>query len=163
MLDSKVIGEKIARLRKAQGLTQQELADRIFVTAQAVSGWERGQFLPAVDNLVDLCKLLNCKLTDILDENNLRELADGRIDTQEIDIALLISLAPFISETQTERLASCVCGEFDAYMLCGLVPFVSGDTLFNLLLRCDEIPLELISVFMPFLTEEQLKELIKNV
>lgn len=36
------IGEQIRKLRKKQGLTQDALAKRLFVTSQAVSQWERG-------------------------------------------------------------------------------------------------------------------------
>ena len=42
-MDAKVLGAKIAALRKAQGLTQKQLAERLHVTDGAVSKWERGQ------------------------------------------------------------------------------------------------------------------------
>lgn len=42
MCDNEKIGAYIASLRKAVGLTQAELGERLGVTGQAVSGWERG-------------------------------------------------------------------------------------------------------------------------
>ena len=42
MFDTKIIGKKIAALRKAKDMTQMELADQMFVSYQAVSNWERG-------------------------------------------------------------------------------------------------------------------------
>ena len=164
MLDNKVVGENIVRMRKQCKLTQQELADKLFVTVQAVSGWERGQFLPSVDNLVDLSKVLKCNLTDILDEEKLSKCVDEKIATSPaVDIALLIGLAPFIDGKQLEKMSDCVCGEFDAYMLCSLAPFVSADCLYNLLLRCDKIPYEALCGLMPFLEPEQVSELLKKV
>ena len=163
MLDNRFVGENIARIRKERKLTQQELANKLFVTVQAVSGWERGQFLPSVDNLVDLSKVLECNLTDILDEEELSKCVDDKIaTTSAVDIALLIGLAPFLDRKQIEKMSGCVCGEFDAYMLCGLAPFVSSNCLFNLLLHCDEIPYEALCGLMPFLEPEQMSELLKK-
>lgn len=41
-MDINKVGKFIASLRKAKGLTQQELGDKLFVTNKAVSKWERG-------------------------------------------------------------------------------------------------------------------------
>lgn len=43
--------EKIIKIREANNLTQQQLADRVFVTRQAVSKWERGLAYPSLDTL----------------------------------------------------------------------------------------------------------------
>ncbi|SDM40941.1 zinc ribbon domain-containing protein [Actinomyces ruminicola] len=52
------IGEVIAEVRAAQGMTQDELAQRVMVTRQAVSRWETGATTPGVD----MCKLLAAAL-----------------------------------------------------------------------------------------------------
>ncbi len=44
-INKEKFGEFIARLRKEKGLTQQELADRLFLSNKAVSKWERGDSL----------------------------------------------------------------------------------------------------------------------
>ena len=41
----------LIQLREKNGLSQQELADRMFITRQAVSRWERGETLPSSDLL----------------------------------------------------------------------------------------------------------------
>ena len=41
-MNSKLFGEKISALRKAKGLTQEELGNKVFVSKQAVSKWETG-------------------------------------------------------------------------------------------------------------------------
>ena len=61
------IGERIQKLRKKQGLTQASLAERLFVTPQAVSQWERDITIPDTDKLADIAAALHTtvnKLTD---------------------------------------------------------------------------------------------------
>lgn len=48
--------EKITAQRKAHGLSQEELADRLGVSRQAVSRWEQGSALPDANNLVQLSR-----------------------------------------------------------------------------------------------------------
>lgn len=60
------VGEQIAVLRKAKGLTQSELGERIGVSFQAVSKWERGETLPDITLLPDLAKILETTIDFIL-------------------------------------------------------------------------------------------------
>ncbi len=53
------IGRNIAFLRKNAGFTQEELAEKLGVTAQAVSKWENGHNLPDIENLMLTAELLN--------------------------------------------------------------------------------------------------------
>lgn len=50
------LSEKITAQRKAHGLSQEELADRLGVSRQAVSRWEQGSALPDANNLVQLSR-----------------------------------------------------------------------------------------------------------
>ncbi len=60
------VGEQIAVLRKSKGLTQSELGERLGVSFQAVSKWERGETLPDVTLLPDLAKILETTVDFIL-------------------------------------------------------------------------------------------------
>lgn len=53
------IGQYIKKLRKAKGITQQQLADKLNVSFQAVSKWENDETLPDVALLLDLCNQLD--------------------------------------------------------------------------------------------------------
>ena len=62
MIDREQIGIRIAVLRKKAGLSQQALADKLGVSAQAVSKWEGGKNLPdidwsAVEGMFDMSKV----------------------------------------------------------------------------------------------------------
>mgnify|MGYP003297977613 FL=1 len=65
-MDSKLVGAQIARLRKEKGLTQNDLGDRLGVSFQAVSKWERGETLPDTAILLDLANSLETSVDAIL-------------------------------------------------------------------------------------------------
>lgn len=60
------VGEQISVLRKNKNMTQNELGERIGVTFQAVSKWERGETLPDTAVLVDLANILETTTDYIL-------------------------------------------------------------------------------------------------
>lgn len=84
----------LIRLRKEAGLSQEELADKLAVSRQAVSKWERGEALPDTDNLIRLARLYNVSIDEIVgyapeketsaDEN---KAAGGADDAKETDNA----------------------------------------------------------------------------
>lgn len=62
-------GEKILRLRKARGWSQEELASHISVTRQAVSRWESDSAKPDTDKVIALCDLFGISADYLLREN----------------------------------------------------------------------------------------------
>ena len=66
VLNTEKVGSQIAALRKAKGITQSELGERIGVSFQAVSKWERGETLPDVSVLPDLARVLETTVDFIL-------------------------------------------------------------------------------------------------
>ena len=62
------LSQKLKELRKKQGLTQLELAERLFVSRQAISGWEAGTSRPSTENLQSLSRLFNIPLETLLDD-----------------------------------------------------------------------------------------------
>ena len=65
-MDSKLVGAQIAHMRKEKGLTQNDLGDRLGVSFQAVSKWERGETLPDTAILLDLANALETSVDCIL-------------------------------------------------------------------------------------------------
>ena len=64
-MSKKTLGAMIAELRKAQGMTQLELAEKMGVTDKAVSKWERGESIPDVMTMVQLAELFGISLDDL--------------------------------------------------------------------------------------------------
>lgn len=60
--------DKLARMRKNNNLSQEQFADKMGVSRQAVSKWESGQSIPDMEKIMTMCKLLNCNLDDLLDD-----------------------------------------------------------------------------------------------
>ena len=65
-MDVMKIGGYIQHLRKAAGLTQKDLAEKLGVSFQAVSKWENGDALPDTGLLLDLCDALNTTVDKLL-------------------------------------------------------------------------------------------------
>ena len=63
------LGEKILRLRKLSGMSQEELASQITVSRQAISKWELGESVPDTDNVVQICKLFNVSADYLLNDD----------------------------------------------------------------------------------------------
>lgn len=61
------LGEKIKEARKKAGLTQEQFAEKIFVSRQAVTKWESDKGTPDVENLKAISKLLNVSIDFLLD------------------------------------------------------------------------------------------------
>jgi len=59
-------GEAIQRIRKERGLTQEQLAEMAAITSNTVSRIERGQLIPALPTLVDICNALEIGTDSIL-------------------------------------------------------------------------------------------------
>ena len=75
-------GEKIAALRKEQGMSQEALGEKLGLSRQAVSKWEADQAVPTMDNLMELSKLFGVPVDTLLRPD--AELVPKTEDTAEI-------------------------------------------------------------------------------
>ena len=60
------LGKRIMALRKAAGMTQEQVAERLGVSPQAVSKWETGTADPSTSNLLALAKLFGVSAEELL-------------------------------------------------------------------------------------------------
>ena len=70
-MDTLKIGQYIQHLRKANGMTQKQLAEKLNISFQAVSKWENGDALPDTGILLDLCDLLGTTADRLLNGGTL--------------------------------------------------------------------------------------------
>lgn len=63
---AKRLGANLAKARRARGLTQEQVAMHVYVTAQAVSKWENGKSEPDLGTLLALSLLLGVTADDLL-------------------------------------------------------------------------------------------------
>lgn len=69
-------GEKLQQLRKNKGLTQEELANAVYVSRTAVSKWESGRGYPNIDSLRQLSKLFSISIDVLLSGDELLTIAE---------------------------------------------------------------------------------------
>ena len=62
------LGEKIKEARKAAGLTQEQLAQKLIISRQAITKWEADKGIPDTQNLKTLSKLLGVSVDYLLDD-----------------------------------------------------------------------------------------------
>lgn len=65
-LDAATLGTFVARVRAERGLTQRQLAERLYVSDKTVSKWERGLSLPSVPLLVPLAGALGLSISELM-------------------------------------------------------------------------------------------------
>ena len=71
-MDNYVTGTTIRNMRETKGLTQEELAARIHVSAKAVSKWETGKGFPDISLLEPLARALDISVIELLSGDNIR-------------------------------------------------------------------------------------------
>ena len=69
-MDIRETGQKIVKLRHNNKITQEELAEKIGVSSQAVSKWENGKNLPDIEHLMDIAKLFNVPYSFFIEDEN---------------------------------------------------------------------------------------------
>ena len=69
--------KKLQELRKQKGLTQEELAEKLYVTRTAVSKWESGRGYPNIDSLKGIAKFFSISLDDLLSGDELLTIAEA--------------------------------------------------------------------------------------
>ena len=140
-MDLVKIGRFIAERRKAQGLTQARLAELLGITDRAVSKWENGKSLPDASIMLELCRILQISVNDLLcgevvcvehrneqTEKNLLEMvrqkeeADRQLLTAEIYIGVLGSVI-LLALVFTAGFAPMADWARVALIAAGLIPF----------------------------------------
>ena len=59
-------GDNLKLIRKRKNMLQEDLADKVNVSRQSVSKWENGEAYPEMNNILELCKIFNCKINDLV-------------------------------------------------------------------------------------------------
>lgn len=63
-------GEVLQTKRKSMGLTQEDLADKLFVSSETISNWETNKTTPDIDNVIRISQLFDISLNNLLLEGS---------------------------------------------------------------------------------------------
>ena len=160
-MDMHAIGRRIAEMRRQKDMTQLELADKMGVSAQAISSWEVGKTMPDIAKLPDISQVLGITIDELLGnvahssiiKNVLMQ--DG--SHEPISAEDLKELAPLLKPSQVESLAEDV-EQLTLSDLLVLGPFLGSEKL-GLLAKKAEFSTKELWLIAPFLSRQTLYEL----
>ena len=96
-----ILADKIIRLRKKNGWSQEELAEKMNVSRQAVSKWESAQTIPDLEKILQLGQLFGVTTDYLLkDELEVEEFTNG-VDTQSVKRITLEEANTYLSQRKT--------------------------------------------------------------
>lgn len=186
MFDVRAVGGRIAEGRKKKDMTQSELADAMGISVQAVSNWERGNSMPDISKLADLCSILDTTVDELLGKKNavVDQLAQGGdvvldgVDPAEVkeaaeiakpstikrimkengtkNVGIIYEFLPFLSSDFVAELAR---KEYDAgNTVVTFLPFMHKDDVDALMMRAVADDRDYF-YFLPFVSQEKVGEL----
>ena len=142
-MDNRVAGRRIAALRQARGMTQQQLAAMMNVSHQAVSKWESGLALPDIQTMLELTRFFGITVEQLLEEEQTEvemktdetandtpeENDEPKKEVEHMNITQLLQMAPFMSKAAVEEIAWQLEEPLSANQLARLAPFISAEAL----------------------------------
>lgn len=135
MFNMENIGLKISELRKNNNMTQMELADKMNISFQAVSNWERGNSMPDISKLPELAEIFGVSVDEIIGTKStlLDSIVNGRIKEHIADNGLtndeIKEIAPIIKPSQVENIFENVKDIVDIKDIEDLLPFLNQQTI----------------------------------
>lgn len=91
-------GDKLIALRKKNGLSQEELAEKLNVSRQSVSKWESNNTYPETEKIVQICNLFDCTMDDLINDKITDLESVTRKEKNNLNI-VIDSLLEFITKT----------------------------------------------------------------
>ena len=119
-MDQSKTGRFIAEMRRAQNLTQRQLADQLAISDKTVSKWECGKGLPEVSLMLPLCEILQITVNDLLSGERV---ADS--DYQKKAEENMMDLIRENAENKERMTLSIICGVITVIAVCALVMLAS--------------------------------------
>jgi len=113
-------GDNLRQIRKSKKMSQEQLAEKVNVTRQSVSKWENGESYPEMNNILELCKIFNCKLNDLVHTD--------MKDISSLDEEIVMNVVKFNEKKQKEvkTLSNVISliGKIGAIVLKVAIPFI---------------------------------------
>lgn len=192
MFDTMQVGRRIRQARIEKNMTQMALADAMGVSYQAVSNWERGNSMPDISKLPELCELLGITFEQLVggpsrETKTVEKVLEGEPVTieevaevasllppetvresaekakgEEVDFSSLMALAPFLDERYMDAMAEQLV-ERDMRKVIALAPFLSSGELDRLALRARDKDVGVLVRLAPFLGQETLDRLAEDM
>ncbi|MBO5298859.1 MAG: helix-turn-helix transcriptional regulator [Clostridia bacterium] len=169
MFDIKKFGKAFSNLRKNADMTQNEVADKLNLSRQAVSKYERGESFPDISVLVSVADLFNITLDQLIGYGEptngesliLKNVAKGE-DIVAENISDVVNLAPLLKPSVLTKLSRKFSEEgIDISHIVALSEYLNDETVTNLIEKASfkDLSEEVLEKFIPLLSYES-KEII---
>lgn len=169
MFDMDKIGKKISEARKKQNMTQMELADRLNISFQAVSNWERGISMPDISKLSELSEILQITIDELIGkesplmENIIKEKTEDYLEEHSVTTEELIDIAPILKPSQLDDVVSNTVFE-DFSGMDEIAPFLSTEVIDRLAVKMSESgSFSQLGDIAPFISKPVLNEIAKKI
>ena len=163
MFDMKQIGKKITDFRKAHNMTQMELADKLGISFQAVSNWERGNTMPDISKLPELAEIFHISVDELLDGKAslvsavLDDTVDAYIEEDNATEQEIADTLPILKPGQAKKiLEKADVSKF--HDISSFLPFMDEDGINELAIKALERG-DSIDEYLPFMDEDGVNEL----
>lgn len=108
------VGRRISVFRKNAGLTQMELANRLGISYQAVSNWERGISMPDISNLSALAEILSVSIDEIIADKKISAILEhngDNVENETLTIDEFNAVSPLLPAEKNIKLISDIKAE----------------------------------------------------
>lgn len=113
-------GENLKKIRKEKNMSQEQLAEKVNVSRQSVSKWETGESYPEMNNILELCKIFNCNINDLIHTD--------MTDISSLDKEIIMNVVKFNEkkQNQVKTLSNIISliGKIGSIVLKVAIPFV---------------------------------------
>jgi len=163
MFDTMKIAKKIREARMAKNLTQMNLADALGVSYQAVSNWERGNSMPDISKLEDLCNALDISVNELLGmENRTATAVEKAMQKESLTMEELAEVAPILPPEEVKEQAKKSGTTYNIAALSEIAPFLEASVLEEILGETEVESLSQLSCIAPFLSTQLLDKLVRQ-
>ena len=159
MFDMQKIGKKIVSLRKQNNMTQMELADKMGISFQAVSNWERGSSMPDISKLPELAEIFGVSLDELLGEKSslveaaVEDRLEECVKSGEVAEEEIQNVLPILKPKQIQNMAA----NADAQTLQTFLPFLDEDDVAELAREAKENGQNIV-MYLPYMDDEVVAE-----
>ena len=168
MFDTMKVAKRIKEARMAKNMTQMNLADAMSVSYQAVSNWERGNSMPDISKLEQLCRVLDLSVGELLGLESRETRAVEKILKEEdacLTVEELSDIAPLLPPEQVKEQTRKKAEEKTAWSVeavAEIARFRDDEFLEEIVESMEAKSLRELTGLAPFLSEETLDRLVRR-
>lgn len=168
MFDTNKVANNIKNVRTKKNMTQMNLADEMGVSYQAVSNWERGNSMPDISKLSELCNILGISFEELVGERTAQtDVAEKMMQDENADVTLeeMAQVGQLVKPDKIENKVNETIekgGKISFSALVGLAPFMDRETLSKMAERIAEINLSKLCAIAPFVEKNTLDKIAEQ-